>query len=157
MTWTAGQCEFTPLLLGLYHVLPSRKVKKRKDVDWVVIEEPEMGLHPQAVAVVMLVVFDLLWRGYKVVISTHSALVLDIIWAVRRLHDHSARWQLLADAFSARNNDPSICKVLDHALAADYRVYFLDIDQKTQRVTTRDISELDPGAESGWAPRGKSL
>ena len=26
MTWTAGQREFTPLLLGLYHLLPSRKV-----------------------------------------------------------------------------------------------------------------------------------
>lgn len=148
MTWTAGQREFTPLLLGLYHVLPPRKVKKRKDIDWVVIEEPEMGLHPQAIAVVMLVVFDLLWRGYKVVISTHSALVLDIIWAVRRLHDHSARWQLLADAFNARKNDPSVRKVMEHALAADYRVYFMEIDQASQGVTTRDISDLDPDAEN---------
>jgi hypothetical protein len=48
MTWTAGQREFTPLLLGLYHVLPPRKAKKVKDIDWVVIEEPEMGLHPHA-------------------------------------------------------------------------------------------------------------
>ena len=101
MTWTAGQREFTPLLLGLYHVLPPHKVKRRKEVEWVVIEEPEMGLHPQAIAVVMLVVLDLLWRGYKVVLSTHSPLVLDIVWAVRRLHDHRARWQLLAHAFGA--------------------------------------------------------
>lgn len=54
MTWTAGQREFTPLLLGLYHLLPPRKVIKQPDIDWVVIEEPEMGLHPQAVTVVML-------------------------------------------------------------------------------------------------------
>ena len=49
MTWTAGQREFTPLLLGLYHLLPPRKLVKQPDIDWVVIEEPEMGLHPQAV------------------------------------------------------------------------------------------------------------
>lgn len=59
MTWTAGQREFTPLLLGLYHLLPPRKKKKDDDIDWVVIEEPEMGLHPQAVTVVMLLVLDL--------------------------------------------------------------------------------------------------
>jgi hypothetical protein len=153
MTWTAGQREFTPLLLGLYHVLPPRKVKKRKEISWVVIEEPEMGLHPQAIAVVMLVVLDLLWRGYKVVISTHSPLVLDIIWAIRRLHEHSARWQLLAHAFKAQETQ-SIHKVLEHALEADYRVYFMDIDQATRRVTTRDISDLDPDAanddEASW-------
>lgn len=152
MTWTAGQREFTPLLLGLYHVLPPRKVKKRKEVDWVVIEEPEMGLHPQAVAVVMLVVLDLLWRGYRVVISTHSQLVLDVVWALRRLRAHEARWQLLAQAFGAKET-PSMRGVLEHALKADYRVHFLRIDQNS-RVSARDISQLDPEAEddneAGW-------
>jgi predicted ATPase len=153
MTWTAGQREFTPLLLGLYHVLPPRKFKKRKEVDWVVIEEPEMGLHPQAVAVVMLLVLDLLWRGYKVVISTHSPLVLDVVWAIRQLRQHSGRWQLLAHAFRGEET-PSMRKVMEHALAAEYRVYFLDIDQDKHNVTTRDISELDPDApeetEATW-------
>ncbi len=32
-------------------------------IDWLIIEEPEMGLHPQAVMVFMLLVLDLLWRG----------------------------------------------------------------------------------------------
>jgi hypothetical protein len=153
MTWTAGQREFTPLLLGLYHVLPSRGATKRTEVDWVVIEEPEMGLHPRAVAVVMLVVLDLLWRGYKVVISTHSPLVLDIVWAIQRLHEHSARWQLLAQAFKAKET-PSVRKVMEYALAAKYRVYFLDIDQQTGSVTAREISGLDPEAadygEASW-------
>ncbi|MBI2808769.1 MAG: AAA family ATPase [Planctomycetes bacterium] len=153
MTWTAGQREFTPLLLGLYHVLPPRKSKKRQEIDWVVIEEPEMGLHPQAIAVVMLLVLDLLWRGYKVVISTHSPLVLDIVWAIRLLHEHNARWQLLSQAFGAQDTQ-SIHPVMQHALGADYRVYFMDLDQKTRRVTTRDISTLDPDAsddkEATW-------
>ncbi len=33
MTWTAGQREFTPLLLGLYHLLPSTNVRKREETD----------------------------------------------------------------------------------------------------------------------------
>jgi len=153
MTWTAGQREFTPLLLGLYHVLPPRKVKKRAEVDWVVIEEPEMGLHPQAIAMVMLLVLDLLWRGYKVVMSTHSPLVLDIVWAIRRIAEHRARSQLLFDAFGL-DRSPALRTVMDNALRSDYRVYFFKLDASTRRVTTHDISTLDPGAadegEANW-------
>lgn len=147
MTWTAGQREFTPLLLGLYHVLPPRKAKKRPEIDWVVVEEPEMGLHPQAIAVFMLLVLDLLWRGYRVVISTHSPLVLDIVWAIRRIGEHRARWQLLSDAFAVEHS-ASVRKVMEHALRSQYRVYFLEIDQRTRRVITRDISKLDPEASN---------
>src|SRR5580704_17968335 len=32
MTWTAGQREFTPLLLGLYHLLPPRKILKQEGI-----------------------------------------------------------------------------------------------------------------------------
>ena len=153
MTWTAGQREFTPLLLGLYHVLPPRKAKKRPEIDWVVIEEPEMGLHPQAIAVFMLLVLDLLWRGYKVVISTHSPLVLDVVWAIRRIGEHRARWQLLSEAFAVEH-PTSVRPVMEHALRAQYRVYFFEIDQQSRRVSTRDISKLDPEAptneEATW-------
>ena len=41
----------------------------------------EMGLHPRAIAVVMLMVFELMARGYRVCISTHSPQVLDAVWA----------------------------------------------------------------------------
>ena len=121
MTWTAGQREFTPLLLGLYHVLPPRKAKKRSEINWVVIEEPEMGLHPQAMTVFMLLVLDLLWRGYRVVISTHSPLVLDVVWAIRRISESGARSELLSEAFGIKRHR-AVREVMDHALDADYRV-----------------------------------
>jgi hypothetical protein len=147
MTWTAGQREFTPLLLGLYHVLLPRKQPKRSAINWVVIEEPEMGLHPSAISVVMLLVLDLLWRGYKVVLSTHSPLVLDIVWAIRRLAQHEAKWQLLRDAFELRATS-ALKSVMTHALQATYRVFFLDLDPSTHHVTSRDISDLDPESTS---------
>ncbi|MCZ7563801.1 MAG: ATP-binding protein [Burkholderiales bacterium] len=63
MVWSAGQREFVPLLLGFYWLMPPTKVARRGAIEWVVIEELEMGLHPRAIAVVMLMVFELLHRG----------------------------------------------------------------------------------------------
>ena len=152
MTWTAGQREFTPLLLGLYHLLPPRQILKQPDIDWVVIEEPEMGLHPQAVAVFMLLILDLLWRGYRVVLSTHSPLVLTVVWMLRRLRESDARWQLVCDAFGVQNRT-ALKKVAQAALKKSVRAYLLSFGHDG-RVRSKDISSLDPGAEdddvSGW-------
>jgi len=152
MTWTAGQREFTPLLLGLYHLLPPRKMNKQPDIEWVVIEEPEMGLHPQAVTVFMLLVLDLLWRGYKVALSTHSPLVLTVVWALRRLRESGARWQRVCEAFGVKGNQ-QLKKVAEVALTKDMRTYLMSFDD-AGHVQSKDVSSLDPSAEdqdiSGW-------
>lgn len=152
MTWTAGQREFTPLLLGLYHLLPPRNRIKQPDIEWVVIEEPEMGLHPQAITVVMLLVLDLLWRGYRVALSTHSAHVLTAVWMIRRLKEHHARWQLVCDAFDVEKSQ-QLQKVAEAALEKQYHVHHLAFGDDG-RVRSADISDLDPGSEdervAGW-------
>lgn len=152
MTWTAGQREFTPLLLGLYHLLPSTQLRKRPETNWVVIEEPEMGLHPQAVTAVMLLVLDLLWRGYRVVLSTHSPHVLTMVWMMRMLKEHDASWKLVCDAFGVHRS-AQMQKVAEAALSKDYRAYLLGFGAKGKVVST-DISTLDPGSDdpdiSGW-------
>jgi hypothetical protein len=152
MTWTAGQREFTPLLLGLYHLLPSTKLRKRDGTDWVILEEPEMGLHPQAVNAVMLLVLELLWRGYRVVLSTHSPHVLTMLWMMRRLKEHEARWQLVCEAFDLAG-DPAMRSVATAALEKDYRAHLLHFDAKG-KVHSVDISSLDPSSEddnvAGW-------
>lgn len=154
MTWTAGQREFTPLLLGLYHLLPPRKIVKVRDIDWVVIEEPEMGLHPKAVTVFMLLVLDLLWRGYRVVLSTHSPLVLTVVWMLRRLQENGSPWHYVTDGFRippARR--AALKKVASAALAKSLRTHLLYFD-KSSMVRSKDVSSLDPGAEdddvAGW-------
>lgn len=152
MTWTAGQREFTPLLLGLYHLLPSVKLRKRKETDWVVIEEPEMGLHPQAVTAVLLLVLDLLWRGYRVVLSTHSPHVLTMLWMMRQLQDHHARWQLVCEAFGLATSI-AMRRVAEAALGKSYCAYLVQFESDA-RVTSMDISALDPSADdervAGW-------
>jgi len=152
MTWTAGQREFTPLLLGLYHLLPSTHTRKREGTEWVVIEEPEMGLHPQAVTAVMLLVLDLLWRGYRVVLSTHSPHVLTMLWMMRQLKERGARWKLVCDAFGVKNQR-QMQKVAEAALEKGYRAYLLAFGEDG-RVTSKDISTLDPTDDdervAGW-------
>jgi hypothetical protein len=156
MTWTAGQREFTPLLLGLYHLLPPRHALKQSNIDWVVIEEPEMGLHPQAVTVVMLLCLDLLWRGYRVVLSTHSPLVLTVVWMLERLRESHAKWQLVCEAFGIdKGGFGGLRKVAMAALDKRnaLRTHFLSFGE-SGAVHAKDISSLDPGADdddvAGW-------
>lgn len=61
MAWSAGQKEFMPLLLGIYCLSgPPTQVVNREDYEWVIIEEPEMGLHPQAIQSVLLEIIELI-------------------------------------------------------------------------------------------------
>lgn len=148
MVWSAGQREFVPLLLGLYWLLTPAGSPRRKGIEWVVIEEPEMGLHPRAVAVVMLLVFELVARGYRVVVSSHSHLVLDAAWAVRLLRYHKADPQRLLEIFDAPRTPPLIQMAKD-CLRRTQRVYYFE-----RSGTARDISRLDSDSEAvgngGW-------
>ena len=85
MVWSTGQREFVPLLMGLYQSMPSGGARKKNNLNWVVIEEPEMGLHPQSISVLFIILFDLLRRGYKVIVSTHSSQLPELIWAIQLL------------------------------------------------------------------------
>ena len=111
-----------------------------------------MGLHPRAITVVLLLVLDLLWRGYRVVLSTHSPHVLTSIWMLRRLCEYKARWQLVCDAFGV-NASQEMRRVAEAALDKSYLVHSMAFDS-AGKVRAKDISTLDPddedGTVSGW-------
>ncbi len=153
MAWTAGQREFTPMLFALMRLLPPRAARKVAGVDWIVIEEPEMGLHPQAINVVLMLVLEALSRGYRVVLSTHSPLVADFAWSLRRFRKLKADPRLLLDELGLPHNAQTL-PVAQHALEKEVRVFALNVDEHDYRVRSQDISELDPSSEdeveSGW-------
>jgi hypothetical protein len=148
MVWSAGQREFVPLLLGFYWLMPPSKVERRGKISWVVIEELEMGLHPQAISVTMLMVLELLRRGYRVCLSTHSPQVLDVLWALQTLKKHRADAGSVLDIFEARKTE-AMRLVADAALKQTVKVYYFD-----RQGVVKDISQLDPGSadetEAGW-------
>lgn len=149
MVWSAGQREFVPLLLGFYWLMPPTKVSTRDEIRWVVLEELEMGLHPRAIAVVLLLVLELVARGYRVCLSTHSPQVLDAVWALKQLKANGADAHAILDIFEA-DNTQAMRKLADTVMQKALKVFYFD----REIGTTRDISELDPTAEeeglSGW-------
>jgi hypothetical protein len=148
LVWSAGQREFVPLLLGLYWLIPAAKVTRRAKLEWVVIEELEMGLHPNAISVTMLLVLELLTRGYKVCLSTHSPHVLDVVWALRVIREQGGSANDVLDLFDLPRTAP-MKTLAQQVLKKDTKVYYFQ-----RGGAVHDISRLDPGAdntaESGW-------
>lgn len=148
LAWSAGQREFIPLLLGLYRLLPAGAIGRRDSLEWAIIEEPESGLHPRAIAGFMAFVFELLRRRYKVVISTHSPSVLDVVWGIRTLKQYGGTPKDLARMVAA-NPSREISEAARVALDSDTRVYYFE-----RNAGAVDISRLDPDSEiveeAGW-------
>jgi len=154
VSWSAGQREFIPLMLGLYYLLPAARSEKLKDVDYVIIEELEMGLHPDAITAVMFAIFELVQRGYKVIISTHSAHVVEIVWAVKNLLK-SANGSFVkgfAEIFSQNSTNGTIKDIANKLQLnkKSFNVYFFNPEDGG--INIDDISSLDTLDEktAGW-------
>ena len=139
MVWSTGQREFTPLLLGLYWLMPSGKAKKN-NINWVVIEEPEMGLHPKAISALLIVFLELMKRGYKVIVSTHSSQVLELIWAIQYLVKARAEPIQLLKVLGLRSNYFSK-PLAEVVLGKTFKTYYFS--RQDNVVNVKDISTLD--------------
>jgi predicted ATPase len=143
MAWSAGQREFMPLLLGLYWLMSASKVSKKSDIDWVVIEEPEMGLHPQAILSVILMFLELLHRGYRLLVSTHSPILLEAVWVIRFLQEENCDIKYLYQLFNLKAS-PAMTNLFENILKnKTFLTYYFD--QQQDGVYVKDISSLDPG------------
>lgn len=152
LSWSEGQRQFTPLLLG---------VKSAHDMyfgsggganQWLIVEEPELGLHPQAVFAFMLTVLDLIARGQKVIVSTHSPAVLDVVWAMRELQQAEAPLAAFSDLFGLRDDLAGLETLYEGVMIKAFKTYLFE--KAADGTEARDISTLDPGDEqdivSGW-------
>ena len=90
----------------------------REGLRSVVIEEPEMGLHPKAIVSFGLLVLALLSRVYQVILSTHSPIILDLVWAIRELREvsTSAATRALSNIFELERPSGQIRRILEGAL-----------------------------------------
>ena len=142
MTWSTGQREFAPLLLGLYWLMPSGKVEKKNNIDWVIIEEPEMGLHPQAISALLLIFLELLRRGYKVIVSTHSSQILELVWAIQLIAKSNSAPTRLRHLLDLKANGFS--KDLTETILNEktFKTYYFS--RRDSVVEVKDISTLDP-------------
>lgn len=143
ITWSAGQKEFMPLLLATYCLFgPTVSAVKKENYKWVVIEEPEMGLHPKAIQTVLLQIIALMRAGYKVIVSTHSTTLLEFAWLFETLKQLPAEKleNALCELFSQDNND-TISSVFNHIQGKEIKTYFFA--SQSSGVVSTDISSLD--------------
>ncbi len=145
MTWSAGQKEFMPLLLSFYYLCPASRASKKDAIKYVIIEEPEMGLHPQAIESVILQVIDLLSRGYKVIISTHSPVLLEFAWAFNLLKKTKAKDNTLFELFNVKKTPTYTRLFKDFLETKQLNTYYFD--RVNNGVSVKDISSLDAGSE----------
>lgn len=144
MTWSAGQKEFLPLLLAFYRLSEhDTKVLHHEDYEWVIIEEPEMGLHPRAIETIMLQIIELLNAGYKIIISTHSATLMDFIWILQQLPhgDKNIMKKAMCDLFNIDISDPS-SSIFNSISEKIVKTYYFS-HSGSNGVITHDISSLN--------------
>ena len=144
-SWSAGQKEFLPLLLSMYWLCPPAKVKLKSGLKYVVIEEPEMGLHPKAIITSLLNFIELVTRGYKVVISTHSSVLLEFAWAIKYLQASNAPASSLFELFKIKKNAQMEQMFKELLKSKTLNSYFFEIEGS--KVNIKDISSLDAGSE----------
>ena len=160
MTWSTGQKEFMPLLIAFYCLSgPSSSVFKKDNYQYVVIEEPEMGLHPQAIKAILLEVLELLHNGLKVIISTHSTTLLDFAWAFNAIKNSSfdKKEDAMFKLFNIRKT-PASRQLFDGLFDKTLLTYYFS-RAANGKVESTDISALDAGSEneaiSGWGGLSK--
>lgn len=148
MTWSAGQKEFMPLLLAFYCLSgPASHVIKRENYKYVVIEEPEMGLHPQAIKSVLLEILELIQNGLKVIVSTHSTTLLDFAWAFHIVQDSTSthKEKALYEMFDLKKGSTA-SQIFNGLLDKKISTFYFSRSD-TGKVKSSDISSLDAGSE----------
>ena len=143
ITWSAGQKEFMPLLLGFYWLCPPSKISRKDEYKYVVIEEPEMGLHPQAIISVILQIIDLLSRDYKIIISTHSPVLVEFAWVFNYLKEAKAREDALFELFDLPKT--GLTRKLFDGIINKKEIKTFYFDRVNDKVITKNISTLDAG------------
>jgi hypothetical protein len=120
----------------------------------VILEEPEMGLHPQAVVAMSLLLLELLVLKIRVIVSTHSPVIWDLVWAIRELShlEPTIATEALRQIFNIENPSEITERILSGAFRRSYCTYFFN--RTDAGVVTQDISSLDPGDDdeniAGW-------
>lgn len=135
MSWSTGQKEFIPLLFVFYRLVDGEPYK------YVIIEEPEMGLHPRAINTIILQLLIFMQAGYRIIVSTHSPMFLEFAWAFNFLKSlKTAHFnEALAEILSMNKWEKGMT---DKVSTKTIKTYFFQRNSDG-KVSTKDISSLD--------------
>src|SRR5208337_4337570 len=124
---------------------------KDEKIKQVVIEEPEMGLHPRAIRLLMYIVMELLYLGYSVVLSTHSPAILEIAWALSLIGESSDPLSAFCRLFG-ETKKKTMEDMASSVLKKSIRVHYFKPTEEGKTISI-DISGMDPAGiadEADW-------
>jgi hypothetical protein len=151
MEWTTGQREAVPLIVALSPELPIGRKKRREDLDWIIVEEPELGLHPDGIISIIAILLETARRGYKLVLSTHSSVVLEVLWVMSRLRGRTDASRRLLRMLGLPEDSQTSLRFARELLELSTSITYFR--HKRGGVEAIDITGLDPrgdGAEADW-------
>ena len=102
-----------------------------------------MGLHPRAIESVILQILDLLSRDYKVIVSTHSPVLLEFAWVFQYLKKAESDGSPLSELFGIKEAKEGIFK----SILETKNINTYSFDRKNKKVDIKNISTLDAGSE----------
>lgn len=149
MTWSAGQKEFMPLLMAFYCLSgPPQTVVNRSQYKYIILEEPEMGLHPLAIQAIILQMIEFIHNGHKVIVSTHSPMLLEFVWAYNCLKKipEDKRVDALCELFDIKRSKKLKLNFLNCIYDKDIKTYYFSRNT-AGKVEAKDISSLDVFSE----------
>lgn len=100
-------------------------------------------MHPKAIETVVLQIIELMQNGYKVIVSTHSTILLEFAWALgilKNLADHTFR-KAMCELFSVDTHD-SMADLFKDLKEKNVKTYFMS-SNGGEGVVSSDISSLD--------------
>lgn len=147
-SWSMGQKEFTPLQI-CFNSLKDR-------VSYIIIEEPELGLHPKAIQDFLKftlkncnfeipINYDIFWsekKKNKLIISTHSDTIIQFVWAlsnIAHISDKDKYINAVMKMLNADSEDVDLQKNLKYLFnhRNNIKTYFFNDG------ISKDISSLD--------------
>jgi ABC-type multidrug transport system fused ATPase/permease subunit len=151
--WSSGQKEFVSFLMSIANFLLNDNVldkSNKANKKWLVIEYPELNLHPNSLVQFLKIILFLLSK-YRICIISHSSIILDFIWVMNQLKQHEGTADDLFTVLEVDESekDEEIIKAAQASLKKDYKIYYFEQD-KNYSVTVKDISELSVDPDGNY-------
>jgi hypothetical protein len=107
-----------------------------------------MGLHPLAIQTIILQMIEFIHAGYKVIVSTHSPVLLEFVWAYNYLKSipEDKRVGALCEVFGMQSSKKYNLNFLNDIYEKDIKTYYFSRDT-SGKVKAKDISSLDVYSE----------
>ena len=145
MAWSTGQSEYAPLRIGL------EDVSVNPIYDYVVIEEPEIGLHPKAIADFVKEIIKLTNKT-KVIVITHSSILLEFIWAIKSIDRTKVPTQDISKELFKTDEQLPLNDIFDKTI--NTYAFVKDVDES---VDVKNISNLDAWSKEDYEAKWGGL